>query len=568
VKALYKIPLLFLLLASLHTFAQCPPNIGFEDGTFDHWTSYIGYVNPDGTVAVDAVSGPVPNRQTLISKDAPGFDTFGHFPVNCPNGSKYSIRLGNSDTGRQAERVSYDYLVPPGNSTTLILNYAVVLQNPNHTAQEQPRFRVKIYDVTDNTEIACPQFDFIASSDLPGFKLSDVVTTGRGGTTSIYYKEWSSTTINLAGYSGKEVRLEFTTNDCTRGGHFGYAYLDLEENCGSAITGNTYCNGQPGVTLHAPSGFDGYKWYKVTDVTREIGQGPTLSISPAPPDNTTYQLVMTPVAGVGCVDTLFTTVHKVGEDFNLKVLDTVYGCSNTGANLTAAAVTAGSSSGLTFSYYSDSLATVYAYSPEAAKAGKYYIKGINAEGCLNILPVNVVLIDPPLINVTDPPPADFPTGVNITQAFTHQAGVTYVYYSDAKTTVQISDQTNVKHPGTYYVVGTNSLGCTTVRPIKVVINPPKFNITAPNTFTPNNDGVNDHFALNIISLDNVITFGDLKIYNRYGQLLFMSKSLTGFWDGTYKGKNLPTGTYYWVFNGINNYDDSKVTKASSITILR
>lgn len=563
-KGLYKITLLFLLLASMRTFAQCPPNIGFEDGTFNNWQCYIGTVGTDGTVSVD-LSSPTAGRHTIYSKKDLSLDPYGHFPVSCPNGSNYSIRLGNSGTGKQAERVAYTYTVPTGATTTLILNYAVVLQNPDHAFQEQPRFTVKIYDVTDNTQIACPQFDFIASNDLPGFLQSDVTVQGA---LNVNYKEWSSTTINLAGYKGKQVRLEFTTNDCTKGGHFGYAYLDLEESCTAAITGNSFCNGQPGVTLRAPSGFDGYQWYLATDLTHPIGQDPTLRLFPAPPDNTTYALVVSPFAGVGCIDTLYTTVNKVGEDYKLQVLNTIYGCTSVGADLTAAAVTAGSSPGMTFSYYTDSLATVYAYTPEAAQAGKYYIRGVNAEGCLNILPVNVVLVDPPVINVNDPPQVDFPATADITQTFTHQNNVTYTYYSDALTTVPVNNPTAINHAGTYYVMGVNSAGCSDIQPIKVTVGPPKYTISAPNTFTPNNDGINDRFSISISSVDNVISFGSLKIYSRYGQLLFMSESITSVWDGTYKGKNLPTGTYYWVFDGINNYDNSKIVKASSITIIR
>ena len=33
-------------------------------------------------------------------------DPYGDFPVNCPNGSSYSIRLGNKETKNQAEQVS------------------------------------------------------------------------------------------------------------------------------------------------------------------------------------------------------------------------------------------------------------------------------------------------------------------------------------------------------------------------------------------------------------------------------------------------------------------------------
>jgi len=62
-----------------------------------------------------------------------GIDPYGGFPVNCPNGSGHSIRLGNNSAGREAEGVSYDFTIPAGaNTYNLIYNYAVVFPDPGH----------------------------------------------------------------------------------------------------------------------------------------------------------------------------------------------------------------------------------------------------------------------------------------------------------------------------------------------------------------------------------------------------------------------------------------------------
>jgi gliding motility-associated-like protein len=199
--------------------------------------------------------------------------------------------------------------------------------------------------------------------------------------------------------------------------------------------------------------------------------------------------------------------------------------------------------------------------------GTYYIKGENGGGCLDVVPVHVVLVDAPVIIVTNPHSVDFPNTVDITQTFTHQRGVTYSYYADANATSEITDYAAIKHGGTYYVKAANKYGCVTIRPVGVQINAPRYTITAPNTFTPNNDGINDFFSISI-NIENVITVRGIKVYSRYGQLVFSGKSLTDYWNGSYNGKALPTGTYYWVFEGLNNYNNERVTKASSITIIR
>ncbi|MCS6820122.1 MAG: gliding motility-associated C-terminal domain-containing protein [Chitinophagales bacterium] len=63
----------------------------------------------------------------------------------------------------------------------------------------------------------------------------------------------------------------------------------------------------------------------------------------------------------------------------------------------------------------------------------------------------------------------------------------------------------------------------------------------PTVFSPNNDGQNDRFGL---VQGSVATLLSLKIYNRWGQLVFdKEKNNADFWDGTYNGASQPQGTY-------------------------
>jgi len=109
-------------------------------------------------------------------------------------------------------------------------------------------------------------------------------------------------------------------------------------------------------------------------------------------------------------------------------------------------------------------------------------------------------------------------------------------------------------------------GCVTIKPVTIVVNPPPPPITqAVNTFTPNNDGINDYFSVTIVGYGE---FGSLRIYSRYGQLVFQTKSPDTPWDGKYNGRPAPVGTYYWLFDGINTYDHSKVVASGFITLIR
>lgn len=65
----------------------------------------------------------------------------------------------------------------------------------------------------------------------------------------------------------------------------------------------------------------------------------------------------------------------------------------------------------------------------------------------------------------------------------------------------------------------------------------------PNTFTPNNDGINDTWVIQNLS---DYPGAHIQVFNRYGQLVFESKGYSKPWDGTMNGKSLPFGTYYYV----------------------
>jgi len=563
-KRLFKKLFLYFLLISIAGRAQNNPNIGFEDGTFNKWQCLSGVVDPVGNIDVIPVS-PLPYRQTIIGNTG-GLDPYGNFPMHCPNGSKYSAKLGSANQGTNADRLAYTLIVPSGGAYNILFNYAIVLADPqDHLPNQQPRFTAKVFDVTDSVYIDCPSFDFVAGTNLPGysFKLSDLQAPN---TPYVYYKDWSTAIVDLTKYHGKTVRLEFTTNNCVFGGHFGYAYIDVQDNL-QAITGNAYCQGQNSVTLYGPAGFSDYYWYNA-DLSTKIGEGQNITLSPAPANLTQYALRVFPYPGLGCIDTLYTVVNKIDEGFKLSVVSTVFGCKGGTVDLTLPSITSGSSDGVSLSYFKDSLATVNLYNPNAVDtAGTYYIKGINAGGCMNILPVQVSF-RAPAIDIVQPAAVTFPATIDLTKTFVPAPGLSYEFYSDAKAVDKLAGYTTINYSGTFYIKATDQNGCSTVAPVTVTITkppPPPYTITADNAFTPNGDNINDYF---FITVKGSVTFKNLQIFNRYGQLVFNAKSISQQWDGKYNGNNLPAGTYYWVFEGIYDYDNTKINKSGSITLIR
>ncbi len=283
---------------------DCPPNIDFETGTFAGWTCYTGYVTGNGSNIISLTpSGPVDNRHTMYSAfPSAGLDPYGGFPINCPNGSGYSIRLGNNLGGGEAEGISYDFTIPAGRNTySLIYNYAVVFQDPNHQEYQQPRMEIEITNVTDNAVVNCSSFTFIPyGSILPGFFQSDNPVDD----VPVWCKDWTAVSINLDGLAGKTIRLFFKTADCTFRRHFGYAYIDVNSECSGTFVGATYCPDDTVVHVVAPYGYQSYVWYNST-FTQILGGQQVLTLSPLPVAGTTVAVQVTPYFGYGCPDTLY-----------------------------------------------------------------------------------------------------------------------------------------------------------------------------------------------------------------------------------------------------------------------
>jgi gliding motility-associated-like protein len=324
---------LLMAMGAVTGYTQlCPPNLDFEKGDFSNWQCRTGTVAAVGGTNVITWTGTfeTTGRHTIIPAASSGMDPFGNFPESCPNGSGYSIRLGNNASGNQAEGISYTYTIPAATTSfSIIYYYAIVIQDPNHLVYEQPRFQAKVIDMSDNSEINCVSFDFTASASLPGFSVSTI-------NPQVIYKDWTPITLDLSSYAGKTIRLDFTTSDCTRGGHFGYAYIDVNAACNGAIIGSTVCAGEDFANLQAPFGFQEYKWFSDNSFTTELSTSQSLLITPAPSVGSTYPVIVTPYNGFGCVDTLYATITTAPKPISDAGIDNII-CRGQGQQIGTAA---------------------------------------------------------------------------------------------------------------------------------------------------------------------------------------------------------------------------------------
>jgi gliding motility-associated-like protein len=89
-------------------------------------------------------------------------------------------------------------------------------------------------------------------------------------------------------------------------------------------------------------------------------------------------------------------------------------------------------------------------------------------------------------------------------------------------------------------------GCITVdtQLVKVVS---RADIFVPTAFTPNGDGKNDVLRPVLMGIKELVYF---RVYNRWGELVFETKTFFDGWNGKHKGKPTPTETFVWIAEGV------------------
>lgn len=470
--------LMIFTISTSNLFAQsCPENIGFENGNFQNWKMFTGITsitNSKNQVTISEVPVASLGRHTILNNKIQ-LDPYGNFPVIPKNGGNYAVKLGNNGTGNQAEGISYLITVPTNRPEfTLTYQYAIVLEDPNHQPAEQPRFIARVKDVEKNQYISCASFEYIATSTLPGFKKSLVSST-------VIYKDWSPVTINLSGYQGKQLLIEFISADCTLGGHFGYAYVDVNNLCGDLIVGNTYCKSSEQLNISGPSGFKSYNWFN-EDRSFKYGSGQTLTIKPTPPEGSKIFLDLIPYEGYGCPSTVSAIVQSV--DYELQLLSKTTVCQNTEIDLTSTDYVINKSPDFTYLVYSDKdLTQLITGSTKIIENTTFYVLATNYKGCESVASINVSVFDVANITAKNPEPVCYTETVDLTKNEIFEGNLTNIsksYYTDANATKKLLNSARIGTTGRYFIKLDNDFGCSKILPIEVIINPkPLLKITNP-----------------------------------------------------------------------------------------
>lgn len=201
-------------------------------------------------------------------------------------------------------------------------------------------------------------------------------------------------------------------------------------------------------------------------------------------------------------------------------------------------------------------------------AGIYQFYTADARGCLDsiqlevkqpdsLLTVDLVPTIATCINKKDGTIAAFASGGN--------SGF-YAYEWTNTNPIQTAQTAIGLATGVYNVVVTDANNCITASQIQLE-QELCCQLFMPDAFTPNGDLRNDVYT--IIERGGGVILGEFRIYNRYGQVVFSTSDINKGWDGTFKGKDQNSDTYFYILQYQCNDKgiiSPKVAKGSIILI--
>jgi gliding motility-associated-like protein len=527
---------IFFSSASGQTQSNCP-NSNFILGNFTGWEGDYGdFWNPA------IYNGFASTRHTIIQAPAILDPNTCNELNPVPPGEEYSLRLGNEGVGAEAEQIRYSVNVTEETSL-FICKYAVVLENPDHDPDEQPSFNFEVADIYGKLiDSVCGYYYVYAHQGIPTWHSCG----------EVIWKDWTTVGIDLTQYIGQTVTIIFTTKDCLKKGHFGYAYLSAYCSQFQIVFG--YCPNDTIATVTAPPGFS-YLW--------------------ANGDTTQSTTIYNPVFGMidsceltsanGCKVTLTGTFKPtlVDADFGYqrKCAGTpvpFYDSSTTNQNIITNWI---------WDFGDNSSIVTNIQNPQHVynSSGSFYATLIvsSAEGCPDTITR--------LVEVLSTPGVDFTTDATCGKKTLHDT-----IYFDGQVHLEVKQGYDhytwntgdsaysilVTKEGWYKVTVENAGICNTTDSVLMLY---CMSLQMPDAFTPNYDGLNDLFRP-VTQSENITSFTML-IFDKWGENIFETQDIRHGWNGTIEGKPAPSGVYMYTISFRNSSGITKIIKGT-FTLVR
>lgn len=280
--------------------------------------------------------------------------------------------------------------------------------------------------------------------------------------------------------------------------------------------GTEICPGITGSTLSTDQPYNAYNWStSATD--------PTIFVS----SSGTYSVVVTD--GNGCTGSADFTISKI--NFNLQSSSSTI-CGGGTTTLTATGSTINS-------WSTGEFGSSIVVAPETITS---YSVSMTNGSCTETLSTTITVLEVPEYSIED-------------TIYTAVGQPVYVSGPQGFDSYLWSPSENISNPKnegvtfvgetstSYNVTASMNSGCSVTETIQVIV----VRLTAPEGFSPNNDGTNDFYII-----PELYQYpGEIVIWNRWGDVVFSADHYANNWDGTCQGTlcigsgDLPEGTYFY-----------------------
>ena len=324
---------------------------------------------------------------------------------------------------------------------------------------------------------------------------------------------------------------------------------------------DTICYGQT-TTLHASIDTNNHHIVGTPIYSWSNGEStPTIIVSPT--DTTTYIVTITDVFSDKDSVTVF--VNPLPIVTATSDLSTICSNGSTTLHATGALTYLWSSNITDLSLNGQKTLANPIISPNSSTI--YTVIGSNADSCSNTTTVNVNVSPQPNIQILafPNPVSVFEPTVHIYDASGENNSFLWLLGDGTSSTLNnfyhtYSDQDTGRY--LINVIATNAFGCFDSANLVVIVRPDE-TFYVPNTFTPNNDGLNDVFKVYGMG---VLTF-EMYIYDRWGKTVYKSLYMNEGWDGKVDNELAPDGIYAYTIIYKDNIG-IKHSKSGAITIIR
>jgi gliding motility-associated-like protein len=168
----------------------------------------------------------------------------------------------------------------------------------------------------------------------------------------------------------------------------------------------------------------------------------------------------------------------------------------------------------------------------------FIVRIIDENGCADTAQLHINVLPKPLVDAGPDQYFDYPGTVFL---YGNSFGFDYEWSpaDGLSCTDCLYPEASPQYPTYYGLTVTDNLGC---RAMDSVLVKPYFPLWVPNSFTPNNDGINDYFRAYGLNIEGYY----LRIFDRWGNKIFETRKIDDVWDGGIGDYYVQNDVYVWV----------------------